>query len=140
MNDKTTGWMRLCAGAALAISLLVGVDAQSGRKDNWVSAWSAAPVARAIGPAATAPAPAGTTSATARAAATSSGGPALAAPAGGPGGRGNGPGAGGAAPGAAPAGGRGGAALLVPNNQTIRQIVHLSLGGDRLRVVFANSL
>src|SRR5260221_669886 len=45
-------------------------------------------------------------------------------------------------PGAAPAagGGRGNApAPLVPNNQTLRQIVHTSIGGDAVRVVLANS-
>jgi len=45
-------------------------------------------------------------------------------------------------PGAAPAatGGRGNApAPLVPNNQTLRQIVHTSIGGEALRVVLANS-
>jgi lysophospholipase L1-like esterase len=46
-----------------------------------------------------------------------------------------------APPGAAPAaGGRGNApAPLVPNNQTLRQIVHTSIGGFTLRIVFANS-
>jgi lysophospholipase L1-like esterase len=45
-------------------------------------------------------------------------------------------------PGAAPAagGGRGNApAPLVPNNHTLRQIVHTSIGGDALRIVLANS-
>jgi len=38
----------------------------------------------------------------------------------------------------APPGGRGGAPLLNFSNQTLRQIVHVSLGGDRLRVVLSN--
>ena len=41
---------------------------------------------------------------------------------------------------AAPApAGRGGAAPLSINNQTLRQIVHVSAGGDRVRVVFTNA-
>lgn len=39
---------------------------------------------------------------------------------------------------AAPAG-RGGVAALTINNQTLRQIVHVSTGGDRVRVVFSNA-
>lgn len=40
--------------------------------------------------------------------------------------------------GQAPPAGRGGAAPLNFNNQTLRQIVHGSIGGDRVRVVFSN--
>ncbi len=36
-------------------------------------------------------------------------------------------------------GGRGGGPPLNVNNQTLRQIVHTSIGGDRLRVVFSNA-
>jgi lysophospholipase L1-like esterase len=45
-----------------------------------------------------------------------------------------------AAAAAAPAGGRGGAPPPVQfNGQTLRQIVHTTFGGDRLRVVFSNA-
>src|SRR5205809_566708 len=46
------------------------------------------------------------------------------------------------APQAPAAQGRGGAAPMPPpnfNNQTIREIVHTSIGGDRVRVVFTNA-
>jgi lysophospholipase L1-like esterase len=36
-------------------------------------------------------------------------------------------------------GGGGGRGVLFPNNQTLRQIVRTSLGGDRLRIVLANT-
>ena len=49
---------------------------------------------------------------------------------GGPGGGGRGQGGG---------GGRGGAAPLNFNDQTLRQIVHTSLGGDRVRIVLSNA-
>ena len=38
-----------------------------------------------------------------------------------------------------PDGGRGGAPPTTINNQTLRQIVHTSLGGDRVRVIFSNA-
>jgi lysophospholipase L1-like esterase len=45
-----------------------------------------------------------------------------------------------AAPATAAATGRGNApAPMVPNNQTLREIVHTSLGGDAVRIVLANS-
>ena len=48
-----------------------------------------------------------------------------------------------ARPQAAPAGGQGGgrgqAAALNFNNQTLRQIVHASIGGNRIRVVLSNA-
>ncbi len=111
-------------GLVLAGSV-AGIGAQSGRKDNWVATWATAPVARVVTPPAAAPAVAAPP-APAQAVANGGG-------AGAPGGRGQ------AAPGAAPAAGRGAPPLLVPNNQTLRQIVHVTLGGDRVRVVFANT-
>jgi lysophospholipase L1-like esterase len=134
----------LSAAAGLAAFLLVGVNAQQGRKDNWVSTWATAPVARAIAtaaPAAAAPVVAPPAASTTAPVAPAASAAAQAAPpvAGAAAGRGNGRGTGGTPPAGAGGAGRGAAALVAPNNQTLRQIVHVSLGGDRLRVVFANS-
>ena len=71
-----------------------------------------------------------TTAPTTTAPTTTAPGQALNAPPG-PGGGGRGQGGGG--------GGRGGAAPLNFNNQTLRQIVHTSLGGDRVRIVLSNA-
>src|SRR4029453_3260968 len=49
------------------------------------------------------------------------------------------PGPGGGGRGQGGGGGRGGAAPLNFNNQTLRQIVHVSLGGDRVRLVLSNA-
>src|SRR6266853_4024482 len=92
--------------------------AQAGRADHWVGTWATAVVVRPQGPPAAAPATAPEGSACAPAA------------------FGPGPGRGG------PGGGRAGAAPPAPvnfKNQTLRQIVHVSLGGDRLRVVLSNA-
>jgi len=92
--------------------------AQAGRADHWVGTWATAVVVRPQGPPAAAPATAPEGSACAPAA------------------FGPGPGRGG------PGGGRAGAAPSAPvnfKNQTLRQIVHVSLGGDRLRVVLSNA-
>jgi lysophospholipase L1-like esterase len=149
----------MVASAAVALSLLVAqtaTPAQNGRGDHWVGAWATAVVTRPQGPqagggfgAATA-APqcfgrppqveqvgSSTTSATTTTTTTppttaptnqpAAGGPAQA----GPGGGGRGPGGG---------GGRGPApAPLNFTDQTLRQIVHTSLGGDRVRVVVSNA-
>jgi lysophospholipase L1-like esterase len=110
---------------ALGIALLVSLPAlgQNRSSDRWVASWATALVARAQGqggfggrgqaPTAqpTQPAP-----------------PAPAAPTAAP-----------AAP-APPAGGRGGfPAPVTIANQTIRQVVRVSAGGDRLRVVLSNA-
>ena len=133
-------WMRLFAAAAASLALVVGVGAQSGRQEHWVATWATAPVGRALPtPAATPAAGAAAAPAGAAPAAAPPGAPATttapatapgaAAP--GPGGRGQGPAGG--------RGGGGGGAIVVPNNQTLRQIVHVSLGGDRVRVVLSNA-
>jgi lysophospholipase L1-like esterase len=94
------------------------LNAQAARTDHWVGTWATAVVVRAQGPA-TPPAAAPEGSACA---------PAAFGP---PPGRGG-----------APAGGRAGFTPPAPlnfKNQTLRQIVHVSLGGDRLRVVLSNA-
>lgn len=131
MTGNTLGMLRRSflasvAAAAVVASLLAGVDAQSGRKDNWVSTWATAPVARTTTPPA-APAASPPVAATPPAGAAAAAAPPV------PGGRGQTP------PGAAGAAGRGAGAIVAPNNQTLRQIVHVSLGGDRVRVVINNS-
>jgi lysophospholipase L1-like esterase len=109
-------------GAALMYSPLA---AQSRPSEHWVATWATAPIARV--PAAQIAAGAGR-AAPAAAAATAT---ATAAP--------NQPAA---AAGQAPAAaGRGGVAPrppFYPNNQTLRQIAHVSLGGNRIRVVLSN--
>ena len=93
------------------------LNAQTGRADHWVGTWATAVVVRPQAPASPAIAPEGSACA-----------PAAFGPA---------PGRGGAA-----AGGRAGFTPPAPlnfKNQTLRQIVHVSLGGDRLRVVLSNA-
>ena len=97
------------------------VGAQSGRADHWVGTWATAVVVRPQGPPAAAPAAAPEGSACAPAAF-------------GPPDRPRRPGR--------PGGGRAGLTPPAPlnfKNQTLRQIVHVSLGGDRLRVVLSNA-
>jgi lysophospholipase L1-like esterase len=108
----------LVALGLLAIGVPQILDAQAGRADHWVGTWATAVVVRPQAPAA-APAIAPEGSACA---------PAAFGPA---------PGRGGAA-----AAGRAGFTPPAPlnfKNQTLRQIVHASLGGDRLRVVLSNA-
>jgi lysophospholipase L1-like esterase len=107
----------LIAFAAMSL----GVGAQAGRADHWVGTWATAVVVRPQAPPAAAPAVAPEGSACA---------PAAFGP---PAGRG-GPGG--------PGGGRAGLTPPAPlnfKNQTLRQIVHVSLGGDRVRVVLSNA-
>ena len=112
----------------LVVSTTVPAFAQSGRDPHWVATWATALVARAQGqggfgggrgPAPAAPAPAAPPSATTPV--PPSGAPAAAA-----------------AP-APPAGGRGGLPPVTISNQTVRQIVRVSVGGDRVRVVLSNN-
>jgi len=108
---------------ALSILVLVGTVVTvglSGATDRWVGTWATAVVIRPQGPAAP-PAQAAPTSSTGLANAC--------AP---------------AAFGPPPGGGRGGPAPAPPaplnfRNQTLRDIVHVSLGGDRVRVVLSNA-
>jgi lysophospholipase L1-like esterase len=110
----------------LAIGLVAAaplLQAQGGRAEHWVGTWATAVVVRpqAASPAAAAaPVPEGSACA-----------PAAFGPA---------PGRGAAGGNAGP--GRAGFTPPVPlnfKNQTLRQIVHVSLGGDRLRVVLSNA-
>jgi lysophospholipase L1-like esterase len=95
--------------------LPIAVGAQRARAEHWVTTWGTAVIGRPV-PSLTPPAPAPATT--------------TAAPApqrgGGDGQRGG--------------GGRGGGfgATVNVNNQTIRQIVHTSVGGSRIRVVLSN--
>jgi lysophospholipase L1-like esterase len=162
-SRPTVGRFVSSATAATAIAaflLLTGpsVLAQSG--ERWVGTWATAVVARPQ-PGQGAP-PAGgfgapvapqcfgqappaqastasavtasptTTAPSTTAPSTTAQGQALNAPPGpgGPGGGGRGQGGG---------GGRGGGVPLNFNNQTLRQIVHTSLGGDRVRIVLSNA-
>ena len=114
----------------IAVSTAVPAFAQNGRGPQWVATWATALVARAQGPGgfggrgqgpvATPPAPAAQPTPPS----------AVAAPSGPPA----------AAPAAPPGGGRGGfPAPVTITNQTIRQVVRVSIGGDRLRVVLSNA-
>ncbi len=101
---------------ALSVLVVLGTVSLSGANDHWVGTWATAVVSRPQGPAAPAPVP------------PSSSGQANACQ---PANFGPGPG-----------GGRGGAAPPPPinfKNQTLRQIVHTSLAGDRVRVVLSNA-
>jgi len=115
---------------AIAVSTAVPAFAQNGRGPQWVATWATALVARAQGaggvggrgqgPVATPPPPAAQPTPSSTAAVPS--GPPVAAPA------------------APPGGGRGGfPAPVTITNQTIRQVVRVSVGGDRLRVVLSNA-
>jgi len=108
----------------MVAALTVLPRAQSRANEHWVATWATAPIARV--PAGQIAAAAGR-AAPAAAAATAT---AQTAP--------NQP-AGAAAPTPAAAG-RGGAPRppFYPNNQTLRQIAHVSLGGTRIRVVLSN--
>src|SRR5205823_2633854 len=114
----------------LSILLLLGSVVVSGANDHWVGTWATAVVIRPQAPAGAAPAappPSATGLANACAAAAAFGPP--------PGGARGGPG------GPPPGGGRAGAPPAPINfkNQTLREIVHVSLGGDRVRVVLSNA-
>ena len=117
---------------ALALVLLTSVSslAQSRRTDQWVATWATSLVARPQGQGAVGgtrgqgPAPS-----TAQPAQPSAGPTTAPAPAA-------------TAPGGAPAGRQGGPPPLAPvtiSNQTIREIVHVSIGGNRVRVVLSNA-
>jgi lysophospholipase L1-like esterase len=106
-----------CAGLAFVIvisALPSPLGAQGGRGgDRWVGTWATAVVARPQGPPTPAPVPAGSPCA-----------PPVFGP--GPGRQGGGPPPNFPAP-------------INFSNQTLRQIVHVSLGGERIRVVLSNA-
>jgi lysophospholipase L1-like esterase len=117
-----TRFTRLLA-ALVALLLAAPAIAQS-RGDKWVATWATALVSRPLpGPRAGGP-----------------GGPPPAAPANAPA---PAPGAAAPAAGGPPAAGPGGGRGFLPpatvNNQTLRQIVHTSIGGSRVRVVLSNA-
>ena len=103
---------------ALSILVLLGTVTLSGANDHWVGTWATAVVVRPQGP----------TGPPAAVPVTSSGAPNACGPA--------------AAFGPPPGGGRGPAPTPPPplnfRNQTLRDIVHVSLGGDRVRVLLSN--
>ncbi len=123
---------RVAVAATLAWCLFASrppIQAQGGRSEHWVGTWATAVVARPQGP----PGPAlgfgvGVTpqcfgqAPTQTTAPSAVAGSAQAAPGPGGGGRGQGGGRGGVPP-----------APINFNNQTLRQIVHTSLGGDRVQ-------
>ena len=117
------------------VAVLVAVPALAqNRREQWVATWATALVARPVqqgtprgqGPAPAAPQGPPAAAATAAPPALGSSGPPLpTAPTG---------------PAPAPGGGRGGfAPPTTVNNQTLRQIVHTSVGGSRVRVVLSNA-
>ena len=120
----------LACGLALFIALPALGQSRSG--DRWVASWATALVARPLGqgPGGRGQGPAAPAAQPAAPATAPGGAPAPAPPPSGP-------------PAAAPAppgGGRGGFPPPVTiSNQTIRQIVRVSAGGDRIRVVLSNA-
>ncbi len=140
----------VAAATALATPLLLSDPsalAQNGNADHWVGTWATAVVTR---PQAGQAAPQGlgapvtpqcfgqapTTQTAAASAAITTTVPPAPAPTTAAGGPGAGPGGG---RGQGGGGGRGPAAPLNFNNQTLRQIVHTSIGGDRVRIVLSNA-
>ena len=127
MRPRFTAWrlgLALAAGAALAGHFAAVPQAQN-VDEHWVGTWATAVVARpqGPGPAGFGPAPPAASTATAQQPQAPNAAPT--------------PG-----PAAAPAGGRGGRGFGPPlnlNNQTLRQVVHTSIGGDRVRVIFSNA-
>src|SRR5947208_579937 len=111
--------------AALALLMTMPAAAQDRRGDRWVATWATALVARPPVVAGRGQGPGGPPAPNGPAPAVPAGAPGATPPAGAP---------------AAPPGGRGGFAPPTNvNNQTIRQIVHTSIGGSRVRVVLSNA-
>jgi lysophospholipase L1-like esterase len=115
---------------AIAVLTAVPALAQSRRGEQWVATWATALVARPVqqgGARGQGPAPAAPQAgAVVPAPAAPGGAPAAAPPAG--------------APAGPPGGGRGGfAPPTTLTNQTIRQIVRTSIGGNRVRIVLSNA-
>jgi len=106
--------------AALLALVIAAPSLAQSRGDKWVATWATALVSRPL-PAPRGGGPGGPPAATAPAPAPA---PAGAPPA--------------AAPPAAPGGGRGFVPPATVTNQTLRQVVHTSIGGSRVRVVLSN--
>jgi lysophospholipase L1-like esterase len=135
-------WFAPLAATVTAFALILSplaAGAQSTRGEHWVGTWATAVVARPQGPP-TAPAGFGGPAVAPQCfgrppqveAVSGSGSAANQPPAGAFGGPGGGRGQGG--------GGRGGAPTpLNFNNQTLRQVVHTSIGGERVRIVLSNA-
>jgi len=104
----TWRWVAVGVVAAAVVTQPAFLHGQSAARERWVGTWSTAMVVRPQ----TAPVPPPGAPATAAPATTT--------------GRGNGQGPGASTP------------PLNFNNQTLRQIVHTSIAGDRVRVVFSN--
>ena len=124
--------------ALLALAIASPAVAQS-KGDKWVATWATALVSRPLpGPRAGGPGPGGPPAAPA-VVVPPSGAPATAAPAApAP----TAPAAAPVGPPAGPGGGGGGRGFAPPatvTNQTLRQIVHTSIGGSRVRVVLSNA-
>jgi lysophospholipase L1-like esterase len=120
---------------ALALVVLTSIPAfaQGSRTDHWVGTWATAVVARPQP--GTGPQPGPPAGPPPNVPAVGGNGPAAPAAPGGPA-------AGPAAPGGPAAGRQGGPPLpppLVIKDQTLRQIVHTSIGGNRARVVLSNA-
>ena len=112
----------------LVVSTAVPAFAQGARGPKWVATWATSLVARAQGPALGGGRGQGPAQ------------PAPAAPAVGPPAAPAAPGSPAAAAPAAPGGGRGGfPAPVTVANQTLRQVVRTSIGGDRVRIVLSNA-
>jgi lysophospholipase L1-like esterase len=108
----------------LSVLVLLGTVSLSGASDHWVGTWATAVVARPQAP------PAGQPPAAPAPQLPATGLPNACAPAAAFG------------PGPGPAPGRAGGPPPAPlnfRNQTLREIVHVSLGGDRVRVVLSNA-
>src|SRR5436853_4235505 len=118
----------------LFVALTVTCVSLSAANDHWVGTWATAVVIRPqAAPAGQPPAPPAqlppTASGVANACAPANFGPGPGAGRGGPGPGGPGPGRAGGPP----------PAPINFKNQTLREIVHTSLGGDRVRVVLSNA-
>ena len=99
---------RVLLGGVLALAAALPTFGQPGADEQWVATWATALVARPLPPATP---------------------PANAAPA---------PPAAAAAPSAGAAPPRPPPPPMTASNQTLRQVVHTSIGGDRVRVVLSN--
>ena len=131
-SDETVKPLLACG---LALFVTLPALGQSRSSNRWVASWATALVARPVGqgPGGRGQGPAAPAAQPAAPAAAPGSAPATPAPPSGP------PTAAPAAP-APPGGGRGGFPPPVTiTNQTIRQVVRVSVGGNRVRVVLSNA-